>query len=441
MNAIVVTFDRLPIGLLACCGNGWIATPNFDRLAAESVLFQQHFADSPAAESAFPAWWSGRHQWRGSGSEADRLWLPTLFAEHGVTLRLLVESAAETGADPMNQFPAKCTETVHGSDDLDVSPEETPFFRLVSRAQRDLRLLRTSRREPWLLWLKSRGVPMPWLAPRQFATQFLDLEEDDADDEAANFEPAGDEPEEPHDDESAEQGVVEMSGDQFDELLRSVAQLPPDRKGRDALSGVQRGLMRRVCGGYVALLDAALGRLLDQVAQETASAPTLLIVTAARGLALREPGPLSRDCEPLAEEMVHLPLFVRPPGMNRGVRRQDLSQTVDLFPTLAEWFGIELSGIPLDGKSLLPLVRGDDTTSRSHLGIADGGKTVGIRTSEFYLVVEQARGEKGGEQRRRLFAKPEDIWETNDVSAQSPDVVDQLAAQLKEIIADKDETA
>ena len=51
MNAIVVTFDRLPIGFLACCGNGWIATPNFDRLAAESALFDQHFAECPASET------------------------------------------------------------------------------------------------------------------------------------------------------------------------------------------------------------------------------------------------------------------------------------------------------------------------------------------------------------------------------------------------------
>ena len=49
-----------------------------------------------------------------------------------------------------------------------------------------------------------------------------------------------------------------MSGAELDDLLRSVGQLPADREGRDALSAIERGLMRRVCGGYVALLDAAL---------------------------------------------------------------------------------------------------------------------------------------------------------------------------------------
>ncbi len=54
MNAIVLTFDRLPVGFLSCYGNNWIATPNFDRLAFQSALFDQHFSDSPAARPTLP---------------------------------------------------------------------------------------------------------------------------------------------------------------------------------------------------------------------------------------------------------------------------------------------------------------------------------------------------------------------------------------------------
>ncbi len=435
MNAIVVTFDRLPIGFLACCGNGWIATPNFDRLAAESALFDQHFAECPASETTPAAWWSGRYEWRRARKGTDRLWLPSLLNDHGVTFRLLVETTAENDTADTGQFPPEYMESVRGTDGLDVAAEETPFSRLVARAQRDLRLLRTSRREPWLLWIKSRGVPVPWLAPRAFATQFLDVADDQE---------AGSESEEPDEADSDEDGVVEMSGAQFDDLLRSMAQLPVGRKSRDALSGVERGLMRRVCGGYVALLDAALGRLLDQIEQDAATAPTMLIVTAARGMTVREPGLLLDDWEQLAEETVHTPLFVRPAGINRGIRRQELVQTVDLLPTLAEWFGIDVSATALDGKSLLPVIRGEKEEPRSRALIADGPRLAGIRTSEYYLVTQQGGdadgGEKGGD-RRRLFAKPEDIWETNDIASQSPDVVDQLADQLAELFADEERSA
>ena len=193
--------------------------------------------------------------------------------------------------------------------------------------------------------------------------------------------------------------------------------------------------MRRVCGGYVALLDAALGRLLDQIDHEAQTAPTLLIVTAGRGMTVREPGLLVGEWEQLAEETVHTPLFIRTPGLIGGVRRQDLVQSVDLFPTLAEWFGIDASGLSLDGTSLLPTLRGEKGEQRSRVLIACDG-LAGIRTSDYYLVRRQE-----DEAASRLFAKPEDIWETNDLAQQSPDMVDQLSGQLAQLLSGEDAKA
>ncbi len=425
MNAIVVTFDRLPVGFLSCCGNSWIATPNFDRLAARSAVFEQHFADGIASDPASQSWWTGRSTHL-IARDGDTPSLPSLLSEHSVTFRMLVEAATESSRES-DPFPQEWAEIVRGSEGLDTLPEETPFFRLVSRAQRDLRLLRTSRKEPWLLWLKSRGIPLPWLGPRDFATKFLDL----ADDDDGAGEPTDEHEANEYGDETQED-VVEMSGAELDDLLRSVAQLPADREGRDALSTIERGLMRRVCGGYVALLDAALGRLLDQIDHEAQTSPTLLIVTAGRGMTVREPGLLVGEWEQLAEETVHTPLFIRLPGLIGGVRRQDLVQSVDLFPTLAEWFGIDASGLSLDGTSLLPTLRGEKGEQRSRVLIAGDG-LAGIRTSDYYLVRRQ-----DDEAASRLFAKPEDIWETNDLAQQSPDMVDQLSGQLAQLLSGED---
>jgi len=425
MNAIVVTFDRLPVGFLSCCGNSWIATPNFDRLAARSAVFEQHFADGISPDPLSQSWWTGRFP-RLAAREGNTPSLPSLLSEHGVTFRMLVETTTGNSTEA-ESFPHEWAELVRGSEGLEAIPEETPFFRAVSRAQRDLRLLRTSRKEPWLLWIKSRGIPVPWLAPRDFATKFLDL----ADDDDAASEPTDELEENEYGDET-EEDVVEMSGAELDDLLRSMAQLPAERESRDALSAIERGLIRRVCGGYVALLDAALGRLLDQIDHEAQTAPTLLIVTAGRGMTVREPGLLVGEWEQLAEETVHTPLFVRPPGMIGGVRRQDLVQSVDLFPTLAEWFGIDASGLSLDGTSLLPIVGGKKSEPRAGVLIAGDG-LAGIRTGDYYLV---RRPED--DTTSRLFAKPEDIWETNDLAQQSPDMVDQLSGQLAQLLSAED---
>jgi arylsulfatase A-like enzyme len=147
-------------------------------------------------------------------------------------------------------------------------------------------------------------------------------------------------------------------------------------------------------------------------------------------LTVREPGKVTNDFELLAEETIHTPLFIRLPNASPRSRRQELVQTVDLLPTLAEWFGVDVSAIPLDGQSLMPLARGETGSQRPIAITVASPKITGIRTNDFYLVNRQIDGEHDIE--RRLFAKPDDIWEVNDIAAQDPGVVDQLARQLAE---------
>src|SRR5205814_6678858 len=47
MKVVVIAVDGLPAWALGAYGNEWIATPNFDEFAAQSIVFDQHFADVP----------------------------------------------------------------------------------------------------------------------------------------------------------------------------------------------------------------------------------------------------------------------------------------------------------------------------------------------------------------------------------------------------------
>src|ERR1700693_6310740 len=174
MNAIVLTFDRLPLSFLAGYGNHWIETPNFDRLASQSATFHQHFCESLTLDTVRHAWWSGCYESRRNRQPRPADLLPTLLAARDVTVRLVLEKGGEAhgSADELSRLFPDCTSLVSGTDGLDVPPDNTPFLRTVARALRDLRLLRTSRREPWLLWIKSRGVPTPWLPPAEYASRF-----------------------------------------------------------------------------------------------------------------------------------------------------------------------------------------------------------------------------------------------------------------------------
>src|SRR5262249_35505929 len=47
MKIVVIEAIGLHLGYLGCYGNDWVSTPNLDRLAANGIVFDQHFADNP----------------------------------------------------------------------------------------------------------------------------------------------------------------------------------------------------------------------------------------------------------------------------------------------------------------------------------------------------------------------------------------------------------
>ncbi len=196
------------------------------------------------------------------------------------------------------------------------------------------------------------------------------------------------------------------------------------------MTDLDRALARKVLGGYIALLDVAVGRLLEAIDQAAAGTPTLLLVTAAQGLTVHEPGVLRDDWAQSADEIVHTPLFVRGAGVDRGFRRQTLTQPVDLYPTLFEWFGLKRPDTLLEGHSLLPAVRDGRAHPRQQAFAADQRGLTTVRSADHYLVQQSDPANPANDEPvRHLFAKPEDAWEVNDLAAQRPHIVDELAAE------------
>jgi arylsulfatase A-like enzyme len=60
--AVVIAFERLPLRQLGCYGCIPSPSPHIDRFAAESVVFDGHFAENIDADAAGHAWWTGRSQ-------------------------------------------------------------------------------------------------------------------------------------------------------------------------------------------------------------------------------------------------------------------------------------------------------------------------------------------------------------------------------------------
>ena len=47
MNVIIIMLDSLRYDHVGCYGNDWIKTPNIDRFADESVVFENAYPEGP----------------------------------------------------------------------------------------------------------------------------------------------------------------------------------------------------------------------------------------------------------------------------------------------------------------------------------------------------------------------------------------------------------
>jgi len=120
---------------------------------------------------------------------------------------------------------------------------------------------------------------------------------------------------------------------------------------------VQRA--RHNYAALVTMCDRNLGRVLDAMDRYGLWEDTLLIVNTDHGFLLGEHDWWAKCVQPFYNEVAHVPLFIWDPRLRRaGVRAQALVQTIDLAPTILEYFGIERTP-DMQGFPLAPVIERD----------------------------------------------------------------------------------
>ena len=127
---------------------------------------------------------------------------------------------------------------------------------------------------------------------------------------------------------------------------------------------------------YAALMsmcDHYLGQVLDLMDEFDMWKDTMLIVNTDHGFMLGEKEWMGKNVQPFYNELVHSPFFIHHPQIDcDGQRRSSLAQTVDIVPTLAEFFGIEPPQY-MDGRSLTPILKKDAPIREAALFGVHGG--------------------------------------------------------------------
>jgi arylsulfatase A-like enzyme len=110
--------------------------------------------------------------------------------------------------------------------------------------------------------------------------------------------------------------------------------------------------------GYVTMIDAEVGRILDAAARLGLTGSTVVMMTADHGEftgahRLHDKGPAMYD------EIYRIPALVRVPGRPAGQVRTEFVTLMDFTATILEVAGLDPAAA-VDGQSLLPLVAGED---------------------------------------------------------------------------------
>jgi arylsulfatase A-like enzyme len=379
-SAIVLVVDRLGAGHLGPYGNTWLETPQFNRLAARSLLCETVFADSPDLSAACRAYWTGRGAHEPALS--DLLNLPAQAARAGAST-LLVTDDESVASDPLAASFGECE--LIASPPTESGPadtiEQTGMFRLITAA---LAAIERSR-DPLLAWIHARGMSAAWDAPREYRERLADPED-----------PA------PPD-----------------------FRQPPDRRlpksfDPDEVLGVVQAY-----AAQVHVLDECLGLLLDALAQREEHQEVLLACTSPRGCPLGEHGRIGPCDGALYSELLQVPLLIQFPHAREPIRTQRLVQPSDLFATILESCGWGVLSPAEHAASLLRVVHGYETPPRL-AACAFAPQQRAIRTPAWLL--RESEGENGV--RHELFAKPDDRWDANEVSSRCGEIPALLAAEL-----------
>lgn len=397
MNLVCICLDRLHWGYLGCYGNTWVATPTFDRLAAEGFVLQNALCDTPDLASSYDSIWRGTHAAERAAGRApnDRATLVERARAAGLHTMLVTDDAtvgehpAGAAFDEKAEFdpPVPCEPAA--------DEEATHLSRLFAETIDRL----TAIRRPFFLWFHAQSLGGPWDAPTSMRNEYAD--EDD--------------PEPPT----------------FTEV--------PHRELPDDVDLDERFGISQAYAGQVTLVDACLGGLLEQLEETGVADDTAVVVFAPRGIALGEHGAVGSFDDRLHGELVQVPWLIRLPG-GRGKlgRSHALVQSCDLYWTLAELLGSPAPQSPSHdatswGRSVLPLIDGSVDALRDRALVVGRAET-GVRTGAWYLrhrVANAAAADQDHADREealadQLYVKPDDMWEVNDVADRCPEIVEQL---------------
>lgn len=379
MKSIMIMFDSLNRNYLSSYGCDWTKLPNFNRLKEKTLTFNNFYAGSMPCMPARRELHTGRYNF------LHRSWSPmepfdessiTNLRDKGIYTHLISDHFHYWEDGGIGYHTKYNTwEIVRGQQgDLCIGQVADPEMpeSLSSRSKSNLKWQKASWRQDWVnRSFQTTEDKMPQTQTFMKGIDFIDRNKD-SDNWFLQIETF-----DPHEPFYTQQCYKDL--------------YPHEYKGKHidwpdyAYNALDRDATEHVKYEYAALLsmcDTYLGKVLDKMDEYNLWEDTMLIVNTDHGFMLGEKEWMGKNIQPMYNEIVHIPFFIYDPRTKKQNETRDaLAQTVDLAPTLLEFFGAE----PLvyaDGKSLTPVIN-NDTPVREAALYGAFGATINVSDGKY----------------------------------------------------------
>jgi predicted AlkP superfamily pyrophosphatase or phosphodiesterase len=139
------------------------------------------------------------------------------------------------------------------------------------------------------------------------------------------------------------------------------------------------------------MMDEWFGKLLDEMERQQAWEDTLIILTTDHGHFVGERDLTGKNRWHAWNELAHIPLMVHLPGSRHaGERRDQLTQNIDIMPTVLDYYGVPLQH-PIHGESWKAMLEQDTPARRQAALYGWFGQTINLTDGRYTYFRAPAR--------------------------------------------------
>jgi len=207
--------------------------------------------------------------------------------------------------------------------------------------------------------------------------------------------------------------------------------LPPGGLASEHFTEDEIRRIRSLYAGEVTYVDAMTGRFIDELKRLGRYDDSLILFLSDHGHPLSDHGKFLKGTDRLYSELLKVPFAIKFPGSEHaGKRIRPIGQFPDVLPTMLCAAGLDNDAKALQGRSLLPLIRGEAPSHRRAAisGFHDGRDRC-IRDETWSLIL------RPGDEVDELYNLDDDPGELHNVIDKHPDVVRRLVGEFGQVYA------